>query len=405
MNIKHKNPNFLSGMFKNSVVRQLVMSTLGTTISIILTFGTTSYINKQKDEEARRLVAMTIISDIDQSTKVVKSLMNAEEKGHDVSSCLMNNLDHLESISDDSLFIFFEYIGRSSFNVDQEFKKANENIFNSNQDSWRKLNDRKFLNNVQEIYNARSVLERQMKEWVYFQKPLTEEEEYQLIMNSDALTTREAFLPVCRKLLNSSRVKNYIAHYQMRIKCYRRIMEYLNKNEENKLLMDITEQDLENFVKTTYLEVRPAKDREIAGVWNAVTSDDREQITYEFRKDHTFTTRQTTPWGHSIYTGFIIQQFTMNGTWNAKGDSLILNCDLKSCKVEVDDEGITYTPDMVDEIEQFKNDLIGGKYWPKTIKILEQNNRKAYATNIDKQGTRMELTEPDKAPVHYQKQM
>lgn len=54
--------------------------------------------------------------------------MNAEEKGHDVTSCLMNNVDHLESISDDSLFVFFEYIGRSSFNVDQEFKKANEHL-------------------------------------------------------------------------------------------------------------------------------------------------------------------------------------------------------------------------------------------------------------------------------------
>ena len=381
------------------------MSTLGTTISIILTFGSTSYINKLKDEKARRLVAMTIISDIDQSKKVVKSLMNAEEKGHDVTSCLMNNVDHLESISDDSLFIFFEYIGRSSFNVDQEFKKANENIFNSNQDSWSKLNDRKFLNNVQEIYNARSVLERQMKDWVYFQKPLTEDEEYQLIMNSDALNTRETFLPVCHKLLNSSRVKNYIGHYQMRMKCYRRIMEYLNKNEENKLLMDITEQDLEDFTKTTYMEVRPAKKSEIAGIWNAVTSDDREQITYEFRKDNTFTTHQTTPWGHSIYTGFMIQRFTMTGTWHTKGDSLILNYDLKSCKVDVDDASITYTPDMVDEIEQFKSDLIGGKFLPKTIKVLEQNNRKAYATNIDKQGTRMELTEPDKIPVHYRKQM
>jgi hypothetical protein len=380
------------------------MSILGTTISIILTFGSTSYINKQKDEEARRLVAMTIISDIDQSKKVVKCLMNAEEKGHDVTSCLMNNVDRLESISDDSLFIFFEYIGRSSFNVDQEFKKANENIFNNNQDSWSKLNDRKFLNNVQEIYNARSVLERQMKDWVYFQKPLTKEEEYQLIMNSDALTTREAFLPECRKLLNSSRVKNYIGHYQMRMKCYRRIMEYLNKNEENKLLMDITEQDLEDFAKTTYMEVRPAKKSEIAGIWNAVTSDDREQITYEFRKDNTFTTRQATPWGHSIYTVFVIQWITLTGTWDTKGDSLILNYDLKSCKVEVDDASITYTPDMVDEVEQFKSDLIGGKFTPKPIKVLQQNNRKAYATNVDKQGTRMVLTEPDKIPVHYRKQ-
>ena len=44
----------------------------------------------------------------------------------------------------------------------------NEKIFNSSQDMWRTLNDRKFLDNVQEFYNARAVLEQQWKEWICF---------------------------------------------------------------------------------------------------------------------------------------------------------------------------------------------------------------------------------------------
>ncbi|MBR6188495.1 MAG: hypothetical protein IKQ59_06000 [Prevotella sp.] len=68
---------------------------------------------------------------------------------------------------------FIDYVTSSSFNSDMEFKKMNEKIFNSSQDMWRTLNDRKFLDNVQEFYNARVVLEQQWKEWICFKKPVT----------------------------------------------------------------------------------------------------------------------------------------------------------------------------------------------------------------------------------------
>ena len=67
---------------------------------------------------------------------------------------------------------FIDYVTSSSFNSDMEFKKMNEKIFNSSQDMWRTLNDRKFLDNVQEFYNARAVLEQQWKEWICFKKPM-----------------------------------------------------------------------------------------------------------------------------------------------------------------------------------------------------------------------------------------
>ena len=78
--------------------------------------------------------------------------------------------------------MFIDYVTSSSFNSDMEFKTMNENIFRSSQDMWRTLNDRKFLDNVQEFYNARAVLEQQWKEWICFKKPVTKEEEYELFM-------------------------------------------------------------------------------------------------------------------------------------------------------------------------------------------------------------------------------
>ena len=40
------------------------MTFLGTTISIVLTFGTAAWIEKKEAEESRRLLAMTIVSEV-----------------------------------------------------------------------------------------------------------------------------------------------------------------------------------------------------------------------------------------------------------------------------------------------------------------------------------------------------
>jgi hypothetical protein len=39
------------------------------------------------------------------------------------------------------------------------------------------------------------------------------------------------------------------------------------------------------------------------------------------------------------------------------------------------------------------------------VRRLEQNNRMAYATNLDKSGTRLQLTEAGNPPVHFRRKM
>jgi hypothetical protein len=138
--------------------KEMALTTIATTISIVLTFGTTAWLEARDAEQARRLLAMTIIHNIDQSFDVIRKRLDVEEKGHGVACYVIENKDRLESISEDTLCMLINYVTTASFDSNMEFKKMNENIFNSSQDSWRTLNDRKFLNNVQEFYNARAVL-------------------------------------------------------------------------------------------------------------------------------------------------------------------------------------------------------------------------------------------------------
>ena len=401
MNAKFRMPKFWGNKKFQGTIKELILTIVGTTVSIVLTFGTSAWLENKEQEQARRMLAMTIINDIDQSLTVIRNRAYIEERGRAVTNYLVHNIDRLESIPDDTLFIFFNYITSCAFNTAEEFKKTNENIFNSSQESWRTLNDRKFLNNVMDFYNARNTLEKQSEEWIYFQKPVTKKEEYQMIMENDELANRESFIPLCRSLLQSKRVSNYVLNSGKRTDLYKSILAFADMNEENKFLMNISEEDMEKFKNNTYMTVRPVKDKQLIGTWEAVLTDGQQSIKYEFRKDHTFTTRQSYNWKHQIFQGTMVQIVTMQGTWSIEGDSLVKNYDSNKCKMELDDKDVTYLSEYADQIAVMKDELCGEKGKQGLMNQLAQNKRKAQGTNIDKTGTRLELTEPGSHAVHY----
>ena len=385
-------------------LKELLMTFLGTTISIVLTFGTAQYLEDRQTEKTRRMMAMTIINDIDQSLEVVKKRKDAEEKGHEATCYVIENEGRLESIGEDTLMMFINYVTDASFDSNMEFKTMDENIFNSSQDTWRTINDRKFLNNVQEFYNLRVLLEQQSRDWTFFKKPVTKEEEYEMFLDGQIELRNTA--SICRWLLKNKRLKNYMDLVGPRMTAYLTFLRLTtNLNEENKFLMNITEQDMEEFVNHTYMEIHPAKEKDLTGNWKAVLADAKNKMIYNLQPDHTFTTHQFIRWGTSFFRHKMVQHFSLSGTWRVEGDSLVMHYDMKSYKMEIDDSEVTYPSDMADNVRWFKNELAGETKKPSLVKKLDKNNRTAQATNIDKSGTRLELTDDEKETMHYQKEI
>jgi hypothetical protein len=307
----------------------------------------------------------------------------------------------LESIPDDTLFIFFNYITNGHFTTKEEFKKTNENIFNSSQESWRTLNDRKFLNNVMDFYNARNMLEKQSKEWICFQKPVTKEEEYQIFMLNNHFETRESFIALCRRLLQSNSVSNYVLNSKQRTELYKSILSYADINEENKFLMNISEEDMERFKNNTYMTVRPVKEKQLIGTWEGVLTDGQESFIFEFRKDHTFTTRRSHNIKHPFFLGTMVLYVTMDGTWSIEGDSLVKNYDIDKIKMELDDKDVTSINENAELVARMEDDLCGEQGKQNYINQSGLDQRVAQGTNIDKTGTRLKLTEPGSNPTYY----
>ena len=80
--------------------------------------------------------------------------------------------------------------------------------------------------------------------------------------------------------------------------------------------------------------------------------NDKARITYEYRADHSFSTRQFNLYTHPTFQGDFGLCISMNGTWAVEGDSLVKYFDIATLTVEVDDSGVTYSPEQAEEREQ-----------------------------------------------------
>ena len=401
MNAKFKMPKFGRKLTGGGMMKELLLTILGTTISIVLTFGTAQYLEDRQAKQARKLMAMTIINDIDESIEKVRKILEEEEIEYNITKYLMENMDCLDSVDPDSLAYFMDYVTPSSYGENLEFKKDNENILNSSQDTWRTLNDKKFLNNVQEFYNDRTFFEHRYKEHIYFQKPLTRDEEYQMIMNSDDMINLDAYRVTCRRLLQSLQVICYTDYSRYRIEFYESFLKRnVNLNEENKFLMNITEQDMKDFVNQTFRTIRPVKESELAGIWQSANSNDTYQETIDIHKDHTFAIHYVEYLSYYALLGKMIRRYSIAGRWAMEGDSLVYYVDRKSYKMAIDENGVSYHPKTANDVEDLKK-RISRK--PSVIEGMEKQHRIVLATNLDQSGTRLELMRTAKEAGHYRR--
>ena len=383
-------------------------SILGTTISIALTFGTTALVNSQKKMDAQRLTAMMTIQDIDNSIEILMNIMEYEERCYNAAQYVTSHIDSIAALPEDTLNLLLQYIIPGMWmSTDMEFDDSKERLFHSSQDTWSNLNDIAFVNNVESFYKSRHVLQRLLKtgdDMYYWIKPISKEEAIRDIQ-SGILTNKDKFLSYLERRLKEPRVQEYIVNYFKRIKLYQDVIEgWSGLNEENKFLMNITKEDLNEFKESTIKKNRAAKEKDVIGVWiDSVVVDHQQE--YEYRKDHTFTMRAIYHVAHPIYSGKIIRTAMLEGTWTIEGDSIIAMFNTSSCKLSADDSGISYANEMRDSVRRFVNLWLVGAKQLNDLKqsITDQGIRQSRATNIDLTGNRLELTDSKKKTTHYKR--
>ena len=389
MNVKFKMPKFGRVLTGKGFLKELGLTILATTISIILTFGTAHLIEQKQKKQAGRQTAMMVIHDIDENVQLMRDKAKLEVEHFELAQYIMSHLDSIKTMSFDTLNTVFSFICRTE---DFKMQDSKEKIFHSSPDSWKNIDNPQFIDVAQSFFYERRYYEDFFNSDYRFIEPFSQEEQYQMYLEHAPTYDILEFLPeLLKKMLQENKVQFFLIYSPARSRTYNAIAdEWKQKSDQCKFLMGITDEEMDEYVKATKRFGRLARKGDIIGKWNAASSEDKTE-ELEFKSDQTFTQTTTIKAVNPFYTGRLLCVTTIGGTWSIEGDSLIrhYNSDIT---VQFDRSQMSFAPEMKDSVESYiaNSERMNKEEWAKDQKnpVLSHYAMSAY---IDDSGDKLEL--------------
>lgn len=384
--------------------QQFFITVIGTAIGVALTFVVSGILERRNKAQAQRLTAIMVIHDIDNTVNIFQSWKDNEEKGKALLVYALEHKDQKEAIPSDTLMNVLNLLVRSK--TEYHFDTSKEQIFNSDADTWQNLENMKFIDNVQEFFYERQRFLEIANNAEWFREPIPDEEFMQVIMNSGWVTEEEYFTELwafLRDKLQDKRVAYYINVSHARVEA---LTQYIDKftllNEENKFIMGITDQELEDYVNSLHNNGIALTKGDLPGRWLFASRD--QNMEYTFHSDNTYTYSNAknssyvkTPYWSGVYT----VKVTYKGIWALQRDSLVLTPDYASSDVQLDPSGIVVEKDGEKNLADWLN-----QYQETTLNYFREEDDKEYQyavkARLDSSRDKMEWTEAD-GTVRYMK--
>lgn len=393
MNIKFKMPHIGKSGKSGSVVRELLLTTIATTISIVLTFGGSAYFEQKKKKSDARLMAMMVIHDMENTALQLRQASEQADQQAEPARYVWENFYRLDDIGEDTLKLALAYIVEESSEHKQfPLDEASEKIFLSSQETWKNIDNPGFIDAVQHFYVERHQIFDYINSSPTFRKPISSEEDFRVLANcKDPMHWyRLSLLDRLREFLPRNDVQLYLSYSYGRqgaLKNYARNFE--QTITKCKFMMGITDEELDAYVKSQQQTGYSPKESELVGKWNLQKEKDVE-VYYEFSADHKFRKIALNHVSNPDFTG--LAEFTRSekGTWKLRGDSLCIVHE-PGKKFHLDASNIKANPGKEAETKGFI------KYWTDYGTEVEkasatgQTENENLAVSIDKTGTRMEL--------------
>ena len=380
---------------------QFLISVVGTAIGVGLTFAVSNRIDNRKQAQAQRMTAMMVIHDIDESIERVQSLKDNIDKQYNATLYAMSHPDQIDSLPQDTLVLALSYL--VSDEKEYSFDMSKEKIFHSSPDTWQNLGSMKFIDNVQSFYfNRQSFLDTYNKS-VYWQRPIQTSELDQISIYDASMSVEQyqklyfaRLHTLLKEKLKETSVQHYMDYSAWRMNSLIQMIEgWIRLNNENKFLMNITDEELDAYVNSINKTGIALKEDNLIGIWK-VSSADNSTEEWEYKKDHTYTVVGTQSGDVTMpfAGGKIIVNYTMEGTWDIEGDSLVQILDWDKYSVEVDDSGMNVLPGRQDMLDNWM------KEYKKSFEEAISNNsgrkdRNAYGACMDASRDKIELKKAD----------
>ena len=379
--------------------KELLMTFIGATLSIILTFGTAHFLDRKQQRADGRQMAMMVIHDIENNAKTLSECEKAEEKFFNISQVVLNNVAHLDSIPLDSLMLFVQYITASAINPTL-YDESSEKIFLSSQESWKNISNPTFIDAVQTFYHERRLIFGILSEDRFFAKPVSNEDYYSKMFDgTETLKDEIGFMrDYVRECCANKNVKIYVDYSYIRRRYYAQFAEEMtNTANRCKFMMGITDEELAQYVANRARTGKQLKERELVGRWKMLSTSNYD-IERIYNSDHSIIYVMTYHMSYSHYTGQVDFQFSLQGTWELQGDSIITYVQ-PDYKYEIDRSRIQYHP----EAQQSVDEIIA--FWEQNLKQSidaekeKGDKRNAAFVSIDATKNKMEYRVMDKDEI------
>ena len=407
-NANGKKSIFVSVMEKKTKRRfdwgSFFVTALGTAIGVALTFVVSGILERRNKAQAQRLTAIMVIHDIDNSIDIVKKMKEEEERNGELLRFALKQRDHLEGMPFDTLASVLDILADSR--SDFSFDTSKEKIFNSDLDTWQNLGNMAFLDNAQSFYYNRQGFQDGINQSTMWERPIPNEEYMQLIMGDDwasAEAYAAAIRPFLKEKLHENRVAYYINSSSNRVNYLTQVIDYwTGLNNENKFLMGITDQELEDYVNNIKKKGVSLTRSKLLGHWVLTVGDQTNE--YDFHGDHgyDFAVDYATTFVQTKYfSGKLKMKFFYRGNWAFQGDSLIMTPDYSTADVTVDPSGLVPEENMQDSLDAWviryrEQGMASFK------EMAEKGEKYSVKARLDSSNDKMEWTEPD-GSVRYLK--
>ena len=243
MNVKFKMPKFGRDLTGKGWLKELLMTFLGTTISIVLTFGTAAWIDHRQQIKNLRQTAMMVIANIED---FAQNMRYADSTLVEWVSTLTRidtlSRDSVLRLNDDEVQAFFS---ATLVGVLLQRDKTAENIFTNDISTWRDVGNLRFIKNVGECYSFINDIEKNFRIQIDRKNELYQRftENY----NYDEMTGGECVAAI----LDMKGTKYFITDFTRSFVHYFEgcIDNLLQFNRENMQLIGVTREEVMDFIK------------------------------------------------------------------------------------------------------------------------------------------------------------
>lgn len=244
MNVKFRMPKLGQMQSGKSMLRELLMTTLGTTISIVLTFGTSAWIDQQQKEKNRRQTAMMVLSNIEdfvRNMRYVDSTLVKNDSALTRIAALPR--DSVLRLNEDEAQAFLAAVIGGGVILQRD--KTAENIFTNDISTWRDVGNLRFISNVGECYSFINDIEKnyriQLDRKYELRQRFIEEYDYEKMTGAECVA---AILDMKgAKLLIDDFTEGFVPYFES---C---IDDLLDFNNINMAFIGVTREELMEFVK------------------------------------------------------------------------------------------------------------------------------------------------------------